>query len=380
MFLKIKVVVFLLLMANFACATLVDVSKTSILVKDTNTIDPLILKQAFAQIIANNTGEPILNILQNPQFLESNIKAGIKRSYFEKIDNKYLTNKQYSYYWFHVAMHENFINQTIKQAGFSLLPHNRQEIILWAAKEEIIPEEVPKDLAIDEIPIQPIINQPMMQEPILQYAYNDEVYNYWFEQWAKSMGLIFVMPDIDEEDMLNVTPDSIQNLSFQAHEQTRLKYGKKLSLLLFLKRTVQDVKYRTGTFIEDDEMTIKHFQQTDIEEGELIYSVVADMAEKYANAYKVESYDLESHDVQMVINGINGFDDVNKIKKYINDISVIETSQIVSASKGQLVIAASLSVSTDSFLQIINRQNTFYHNQNGSINQLVFHLITDIEE
>ena len=51
-------------MVNFAYATLVDVSKTSILVKDTNPNDPLLLKQAYAQIIANNTGEPILNILQ----------------------------------------------------------------------------------------------------------------------------------------------------------------------------------------------------------------------------------------------------------------------------------------------------------------------------
>jgi len=379
LFLKIKIVVFLLLMVNFACATLVDVSKTSILVKDTNANDPLLLKQAFAQVISNNTGEPIANILQNPHFFESNIKAGIKRSYFEKINNKYLTNKDISYYWFHVVMHENFIDNLIKQAGFSLLPHNRQEIVLWAVKEEILPEEVPKDLAIDEIPIQPFIQQSMIQEPLLQYGYNDSVFNYWFKHWAESMGMVFVIPEMDEVDMLIVTPDSIQNLSFQAHEQTKLKYAKKLSLLLYLKRTEQDVKYRTGTFIEDSEMSIKHFQQAGIEEGELIYSVVADMAEKYANAYKVSAYDLESNSIQIVINGITGFDDVNKIKKYIKDVSVIETSQIVSASKGQMVISANLSVSTDSFLQIVKRQNVLYHNLNGSINQLVFYLITDFE-
>ena len=127
-------------------------------------------------------------------------------------------------------------------------------------------------------------------------------------------------------------------------------------------------------------MFIKHFQQFDIEEGELIYSVVADLAEKYANFYRIDSSDLQSHSVQIVINGLNGFDDVSTVKKYINNLSVIDTSQIVSASNGQLVIAARISVTTDSFLQIVKRQNTLYHNKNGSINQLVFHLISDIEE
>lgn len=374
LFSKIKIVAFLLLVANFAFAGVVDVTKTSILAQNTNANDTLLLKQAFAQIIVNNTGEPIDNVLQNSQFNEIDIKAGIKRSYFEKVDDKFLTNKDQDYFWFNVVMYKNFIEKFIKDAGFSLLPHNRQEILVWAAIEETVINEEPKILADDEIAIPPINEQAMTQDPKVQYAYGDEIFMYWFKKWAQSMGMVFIMPTIDENDMLAVKPEYIQNLTHHAHEQTKLEYGKNLSLVVFLKRDEYGVKYRTGTFIDDNEMSIKHFQESNVQEGELIYSVVAEMAEKYADNFKVNSIDLSSHTVQLVINAINGFDDINKIKQYVSDLSVIEKSYIVSASQGQLVITANLLVSTDSFLQIVKRQNVLFHNQNGSINQLVFNL------
>ena len=369
-----------MLMGNFAYAKLVDVSKTSILTNQTNANDPLLLKQAYAQIIANNTGEPIIKVLQNPYFSESNVKSGIKRSYFEKIESKYLSETAEDYYWFHVVMHEDFIKNTIQQAGFSLLPHNRQEIILWAAKEEELPEEKPKELGVDEIPIDPITDSSFFNEPLLQYAYDDEKFIYWMNMWAQSMGLIFTMPEIDENDMLNVTPDSIKNLSYEAHNQTIEKYTKKLSLLLYLKRTEYQTKYRTGFFYDEMDLQVNHFQQPDVEEGELIYSVVANIAEQYANIYKIEAIDIQSQTVQIVINGLNGFDDVKKVQNHLESVSVIDSLQVVSAKNGQLVITVKLAVNTEAFLNIIQRQNILYHNRNGSINQLVFHLISPLEE
>ncbi len=375
LFLRIKVAVILLFMASIACATLVDVSKTSILVNDTNANDPLKFKQAFAQIIANNTGESILNILQDPYFNEVNIKSGVKRTSFEKIDSKYLKDNTLDYYWFHVVMHENFISSLIKQSGFSLLPHNRQEIMLWVAKEEIFAPEVQNPLEDDEIVITPLID-----EPAVQYAYDDEVFNYWMKHWAESMALVFTNPNIDEGDMLIVSPESIQSLSFQAHEQSRLKYDKNISLLLFLKRTDDEVKYRTGVFIDDEDMSIKHFQQEGVEEGEILYSVFSDLAEKYANTYKIDANDLSAHSVQMVIDSLDGFDDVNSIKNYLKNLSVIESYKIISAYKGHIVLTANLTVTSESFLKIIERQNILFHDQNGPINQLKFQLVTELEE
>jgi len=375
LFLRIKVAVILLFMASIACATLVDVSKTSILVNDTNANDPLKFKQAFAQIIANNTGESILNILQDPYFNEVNIKSGVKRTSFEKIDSKYLKDNTLDYYWFHVVMHENFISSLIKQSGFSLLPHNRQEIMLWVAKEEIFAPEVQNPLEDDEIVITPLID-----EPAVQYAYDDEVFNYWMKHWAESMALVFTNPNIDEGDMLIVSPESIQSLSFQAHEQSRLKYDKNISLLLFLKRTDDEVKYRTGVFIDDEDMSIKHFQQEGVEEGEILYSVFSDLAEKYANTYKIDANDLSAHSVQMVIDNLDGFDDVNSIKNYLKNLSVIESYKIISAYKGHIVLTANLTVTSESFLKIIERQNILFHDQNGPINQLKFQLVTELEE
>ncbi|MFK8010887.1 MAG: hypothetical protein AB8B80_02525 [Marinicellaceae bacterium] len=379
LYLRPKILIFLLLMANMVNATLVDVSKTSLLVKNTNANDVLLLKQAFAQIIAKNTGESLANIIQNPYFLDSDIKSGIKRSYFEKIDKKYLSNKDENYYWFHVVMHQSFITDLIKRAGFSLLPHNRQEIVLWAAQEYIVLPPDPVELAEDEIAIPIQDDQQVILGPQLKYAYDDELFNYWFKNWAESLGMVFINPKIDEEDMLIVTPDSIQNLSFQAHEHTQLKYDKKLSLLMFLKRTDDDVKYRVGSFIEGGEMSIKHYQQPAIEEGELIFSIVADMAEHYANVYKVDALALETQFIQIVINGLNGFDDISTVKNYFKDLSVIEEFQIVSASKGQIVLSANMVVSNDSFVEIVKRQNILMPVENGSINQLVFNLIDEYE-
>ncbi|VAW36991.1 hypothetical protein MNBD_GAMMA01-1157, partial [hydrothermal vent metagenome] len=148
-----------LLLYNGSEAVVVDVTKTAILVADTNANDTMKLKQAFAQIIVNNTGERMEEVLQNPVFNAANIKSGVKRSYFENINPQYLVNNKHSY-WFHLVMNKDFIQSVIAQAGFSVLPQNRQKIMLWVVRQE--------DMQADEFGEQPL-------KPELDYAYGDEL-------------------------------------------------------------------------------------------------------------------------------------------------------------------------------------------------------------
>lgn len=359
LFKKISIV-FLLLVACMLNAANIDVHKTSILVKDTVANDPLKLKQAFAQILANNTGEDILVILNNPIFDESNIKQGVKRSYFEKIEVKYLTGMDKSKYWFHLVMQDEFIHKVIDEAGFSLLPNNRDKILLWSVIEATSDE----------------------QQPELVYAKDDELSSYWLSHWAQTMGMVFEYPALDEQDMLLVTPQSIKSLSYQALEQTESRYALNNSLLVYVNRAPDSVKIRSGYANKGLDLSIKHFQENSldgelIDEGLLYYSVLSDIVEKYASANKINSVDIESHTVRMVLNNIDSYDEIIDLEKYISSMSVIDSYHIISASSGQLDLTVNLTVSTKAFLNLIAREKVVVYNQSSPINQLVFSTIKE---
>lgn len=373
----------LLSVMGSSTATVIDVTKTHILVSDTNGKDSIKLKHAFAQILANNTGEQLLTILQNPVISEVNISSGVKRSYFEKIDTKYLSDTAVDKYWFHVVMDEKFIQKIIANAGFSLLPHNRDEIMLWLVKEGKVELDNDLESSTEDFDLQ-----------ILNYAQNDEVLNYWLQHWANALGLVVVMPEYDEIDMLLVTPESIKNLSFEAVEQSIMRYTKNQSLLVYVKHTAEGLKVRTGYTIDKNDMLIKHFQTSLVapivesssdeiqqqivpEPGELIFTVMSDVADNYANYFRVNIDDLEKHTTRFVIESIDSYDEINDIKQYLASLSMIDSYEIVAASHGQLVITANLSITNESILQIVQRDGFLQYNQNSPINQLTFYVIKD---
>lgn len=353
-----------LLILNVATAEIVDVNQTAILVSDTVANDPLKLKQAFAQIVANSTGENIIDILSNPVFNSADIKKGVKRSYFEKINTKYFQNKQHKF-WFHLVMDDDFVQTVIQQAGFSLLPHNREKIMLWIVKESINPPGFEN--------VQP------NKEMVLSYAHDDEQTMYWIKRWAEYMGVALVMPVMDEQDRLLVSVNSIKSLSFEAIDQSNMRYKNPQSLLVYIKNSTDTVKIRTGLTIKGNDMSIKHFQKQSsaenaVEEGEMLYSVILEVAQQYAKTYKIRREDLEKHTVRFVVQALENYSQVIFLRKYLSSLSVIETYDIVSASKGELVLNVNVSVSTEAFLRIIQRENTLIYDKNSPLNQLFFSL------
>lgn len=363
-----------LLVACISMAATFDVNKTSILVSDTVANDPLKIKQAFAQIIANNSGENIVDVLRNPVFIGTNISQGIKRSYFEKVEAKYLAENGSPKFWFHVVADESFVQDLINEAGFSLLPHNRENVLLWLVKEEV------------ESEVSDFSNQDARDEaraslsPKLTYGFNDEISMYWIKHWAQALGVALITPSMDEQDMLVVTPESIKNLSFQAYEQTRNRYDMNYALLVYIKRTEGDIKIRSGFVMNQNDMSIKHFQEQMInnsptEEGELYYSVIHDVVEKYSNIFKIDRSDLEKHMVRLVVDKLDNYDQVYQVRKYFNKLSVIESFEIVAASSGKLELNVNLSVTTAALLKIISNENVLNYNNNSPINQLIFSII-----
>ena len=360
----IKTIMMILFVLNTAEAVVVDVTTTSILVEDTDASDPLKLKQAFAQILANNTGEDILDIIQNPVFFEANISQGIKRSYFETIEPKYLPTDSMHKYWFHVVMQESYIAEIIKQAGFSILPHNRKEIMLWLVKEtdadELIQDETSDNIA------------SFTKSQELYYAYNDEVLMYWFKHWAQALGLVMVFPSIDEGDMLFVTPQSIKTLSFEAIEQTSNRYQLEQSLLVYMRKTADFIKLRSGFSINGGDMFIKHFQQPLTDEGVVLYSLMADIAQKYSQEFKIGSDQLQNHTVRVEFEDIEDYDEIATIRHYLANLSVISSFEIVSASVGQLVMNVDLIINRVEFLKMIAQDQVLLFNQDSPINRLQF--------
>ncbi|MBL4659133.1 MAG: DUF2066 domain-containing protein [Alcanivoracaceae bacterium] len=362
----IKTIMMILLVLNTAQAVVIDVTTTSILVEDTDARDPLKLKQAFAQILANNTGEDILDILQNPVFFEANISQGIKRSYFETIESKYLPTDSIHKYWFHVVMQESYIRGIIKQAGFSILPHNRKELMLWLVKETDTKEPISAETTNN------IARFSKSQE--LYYGYKDEVLMYWFKHWAQALGLVVVFPSIDERDMLFVRPRSIKNLSFEAIEQTSNRYQLDQTLLVYVRKTADFIKLRSGFTINGDDMTIKHFQQPIAEEGVVLYSLMADIAQKYSQKFKISSDHLQDHTVRVEFEDIENYDEITTLRRYLTNLSVIRSFEIVSASVGELVMNVDLIINRVEFLKIIARDRVLLFNQNSPVNRLQFTL------
>jgi len=360
----IKTIMMILFVLNTAEAVVVDVTTTSILVEDTDASDPLKLKQAFAQILANNTGEDILNIIQNPVFFEANISQGIKRSYFEIIEPKYLPTDSTHKYWFYVVMQESYIRKIIKQAGFSILPHNRKEIMLWLVKETDTEKPI-QDETIDNI-------ARFTKSQELYYAYNDELLMYWFKHWAQALGLVVVLPNIDEGDMLLVTPRSIKTLSFEAMEQTSNRYQLDQSLLVYIRKTTNFIKLRSGFTINGGDMSIKHFQQPIADEGIVLYSLMVDIAQKYSQEFKISSDQLQNHTVRVEFEDIENYDEIVTIRHYLANLSVITSFEIISASVGKLVMNVDLIINRAEFLKMIAQDHVLLFNQDSPINRLQF--------
>ncbi len=373
LFVRRVLAVLLLFMLNVATAETVDVNQTSILVSDTVSNDSLKLKQAFAQIIAKSTGENIIDVLSDPVFGSANIKKGVKRSYFEKIEAKYFQSKQ-NKFWFHLVMDDKFVQKIIQQAGFSLLPHNREKIMLWIVKE---PTGVDSQSTA-------LIVQEEVEEPSLSYAYDDELTMYWINRWAKALGIVLVMPKADEQDRLVVTPNLIKSLSYEAIDQSYNRYDAQQSLLIYIKNSTQNIKIRTGLTLSGIDMSIKHFQEqadTDqvIEEGELLYSVMQEVAQKYANLYKINQQDLENHTVRILIHSIDDYQQVNYLRKYLTGLSVIDNYDIVSASRGELILNVNMSINSEAFLRLIQREGVLVYDNKSPLNQMFFSLTKSSE-
>ena len=349
----------LCLSISLAFANSIDATRTFILSEDTNLDDPIKLRQAFAQILAMNTGENIFDILQNPLFLETNPKSAVKRAYFEKIERKYLSG-DVSKYWFHVVMDEDFILQMVQKAGFSLLPHERQEIMLWAVKEEWIEHDEEFSLS---------------REKGLDYAYNDEKFTYWFNKWSQSLGLIFTNPVLDEGDMFEVSQESIKTLTYDASQQSLERYHTEQSSLIYFERDEGTVKVRSGYFDKTGNMTLKHFQEISENEDIVWFSVMADIFDKYASLRRIKSSSLQNHSVQIEVHSIQGYDQVREVEKYLQKLSVVRQMDIIAASKGSLILKVDLIVSSDTFLEILENDNFLERNQNNPINRLVFDVI-----
>jgi hypothetical protein len=352
------------LLINIASAAVINVNQTSILVSDTRNDDSLKLKQAFAQMLAKNTGEGILTILKNPIFNQANIQKGIKRSYHETIDSKYLSSKTHKY-WFHLVMQKAYVQNIIKQAGLSLLPHNRKEIMLWAVKQQL-----PENTLVET----PLSNQ----QSKLMYA--DDVSLYWIKHWADALGLVLITPEMDARDKRAVSPSTIKSLSYQATQQSKDRYQVDNSLMIYIKKSLDAIKIRSGLSLANNDLRIKYFKQQlneqnpQPEEGEVLYSAVLDAYEYYANLHKIDYQDLQKHSVRLVIKSIDNYDQVIRIRQYFNNLSVIEAYEIVSATHGELVMNTELSIKNSAFLRMIQRDGLLSFNQNSPINQIWLNL------
>jgi hypothetical protein len=341
---------------NVSHAEDINVNKTAILVKDTIANDPLKLKQAFAQILANNTGESMTSILNSFEFNSNNIKSGIKHAYFEKIPSIYLTEQSPYKFWFNLVMQPEHVQQIISDSGYSVLPTSREMIMLWVVKDEKVVDD----------------NNLDSQETQLNYGHNNDMTMYWLKNWAQALNMAIIFPAMDEQDQIAVTPKSIKSLSFEAVEQAKNRYQFNHNLLLYVTATDESIKLRSGLQIGNDDIQINHYQQNEISEGELLYAMMADVSHNYAGFYKVNAQDIEKHTVQLVIDSIDGYNTWSDINKYLSKLSIIESFDISSVATNELILTVNLSITSEAFLKIVARDNKLEHHQEESINQLRF--------
>lgn len=354
----------LIFVVNPSSAETVDVTKTSILSKDTQVNDPIKLKQAFAQVLAKNTGENLESILQNPVFMQTNITRGIKRSYFEKIDSQYLSEHSPYHYWFHIVFQENFLKQMIAEAGFSLLPVNRKKVIIWMVRED--------DTLLDVS-----LNSTIQTPSLLKYIEDDARVKYWLNHWADALGLTVVFPQMDADDKSQVTKESIKTLSFQAVDQSMNKYAVNQILMLYIKTAANYLRIRSGFISHEDDIIINHYQEPVVDLGSLMYSLMANIAETTFQKSRIDSSGLLKHNIRVVINGIENYDRVIQIQSYLSGLSVIEAYDIQSASNGQLVLNVELLIKTAIFIQLIEDDNQLIYQQDSPTNQLYFQVIDE---
>jgi hypothetical protein len=321
-------------------AMVIDTSKTAILVTD-NIKDELKLKQAFAQIIATNTGEEIQTILNNPVFNSTKINDGIKRSYFEKVPNTFQAEENPYQYWFHMVMNQEFIDKVIQLAGFSLWPKDRHKIMFWPVKAN--------------------------QENQTVNSIEDEEMKYWIQRWAQALGLVIVFPDMQSTD---IDPELIKNLSEDAPDYASQYYDVNHNLLLYIDENEETIKLRTGFFSPQQDLIIKHFQEDISSKVSIYYSLMADLATNYSNLYRLNPSEIYPHTQQVAIVNLSGYDDVLNLNNYFKNLSVIESYEILKATTTQLILRVQLKVTNEAFGNIINRGDILEVSETFSLHQI----------
>ena len=338
-----------MLLLSFNVVFALNLNKTTILVDDSDANDPIKFQQAFAQIIANNSGASLRTVLSSVDLTVESIKQGVRRSYLEKVESRYLRDTNQAKFWFHLVMSEKFIRNTIQQSGLSLMPNNRETIMVWAVKEQ--------------------------QEDGAQttrFVKENDTSAYWIKRWGQSFALNLTWPSLDNKDLAKVSTSHVKSMRNNAVKQSKNRYGHDFSLLMFIRESNQAIKIRTGFSANSSDLSIKYFQETGAEEGELMFSVLENAAKRYAAIHKVEASSLENHTVQIVIKGIDNYDESRRVSEFFSQLSVINKQQIVAAQPGKMVITVDLTVSTQAFLEIVSRQGLLSYDENASVNQLVF--------
>jgi hypothetical protein len=344
---KAVIPVLILSLLNFSSfSSEMDLYETQILVKDNDRNNPDYLKLAFAQILSNQSGQPITQVLKNPVFNEVNIRRGIKRSYFNRVPHEYKVKNSEHEYWFHVVMDETFVDKTLMEGQFDLWPDNRQSAVIWLAEE--------RDDQTIEVSLNP-------------------KYIYWIKQWAKSHSIEVKTPSHDNfGDPVTINPFMIKNLSHYLIEYSKEALNSDLIAAIYIQPNEDEVKFRYGLSMDQSEYLIRHVSDLNENLASNFYQVIADLAQFQALSERIEHQNVKQHTVQLQILGLQGYQDSLYLKEYLESLSVIEQFEIIKASSNSQTLRVNVKVNNEALIRLIERDGLMSHELGGSIHQLVF--------
>lgn len=318
---------------------------TQILVQDNDRNNPDHLKQAFAQILSNNSGQSIASVLRNPIFNDINLRTGLKRSYLERVPSHLSHSNSEFKYWFHAVMKDDFVESVLRNGGFDLWPKQRPTTTLWLATENL--------------------------DGDLKFSANP-AFKYWLEKWSKSHGVQLQMIDPTELDGSQIQPSFVKNLSHRLVSYAKQNHNSNNVAAVFLQNRGDSIKARYGFSSNNSDFRIKHTSENPENLDSIFYQVIADLSNHNASQQIIRHSDVQHHTVQILVRNLENYGSAQALNSYLNSLSVIKNFEIIKATPSSQTLRANVKINNQALTRLFESSKRLSSTQDNSIHQLVF--------
>ncbi|MDR2212619.1 MAG: DUF2066 domain-containing protein [Pseudomonadales bacterium] len=209
------------------------------------------------------------------------------------------------------------IQRLLDSAGIPLWPANRPQTLVWLVRRDELGEPELADAALE-----PAVYQHLQEE-------------------AARRALPLRLPLLDLQDRLSLNAEQVWTMDAQALRAASQRYAGDSILALSLFRTLTGETYAKATYLFGERvLELENFEES---ETEFLDAAIALAAEELAGIFAVRMAPLVNDDgggafAIFEVQGVRGMADYAALLKYLNDLTVVNSVQVLQAEGDKLLL------------------------------------------